>query len=59
MVAWLKRALPLRRLIRLREPDRFHLVTGADCERIDATFDAGGRIVSLTVHTRSRSLRTS
>jgi hypothetical protein len=48
---------PRPRFIRLREPEMFRLVTGADRERIEATFDAGGRIVSLIVHTRSRSLR--
>lgn len=32
------------------------LFPGADRERIDATYDEGGRIVQLIVHTRSKSL---
>ena len=42
-------AMLLRRrsCIRLREPQQFRLITGADRERIDATFDPAGRIVSL------------
>ena len=58
MVDWLKRVWGEQpRMIRLRQPARFQLVAGAETERIEATFDAGGRLLSLTVHTRSRSLR--
>ncbi len=58
MFAWVKDHLRHKRfVIRLREPERFRLFTGRDQERIDATFDAGGRIISLIVHTRSRSLQ--
>lgn len=34
------------------------LFPGSDHERIDATFDEGGRIVQLVVHTRSKSFNT-
>lgn len=60
MIAWIRNQLQGKRfIIRLREPDHFRLVTGAARESINATFDAGGRIVELIVHTRSRSLRTN
>jgi hypothetical protein len=59
MIEWVRNQLWRKRfVIRLREPAHFRLVTGASRESIEATFDAGGRIVELIVHTRSRSLRT-
>lgn len=59
MIDWVRNQLRRKRfVIRLREPAHFRLVTGANRESIEATFDAGGRIVELIVHTRSRSLRT-
>ena len=58
MASWSRNLLRRRPPIRLREPDQFRLVAGATRESIDALFDAGGRIVRLVVHTRSRSLST-
>lgn len=46
----------VRQRIRLREPQFFAIVTGATCERIDAEYDAGNRLVKLIIHTRSFSL---
>ena len=40
-------------------PERMLLFAGSDRESIDATFDAGRRIVQLIVHTRSQSLGAS
>jgi hypothetical protein len=40
-------------------PARMLLFPGSDQEAIDATFDAGGRIVQLIVHTKSKSLDRS
>jgi len=50
---WIRRN---RAVIRLREPQSMTLFTGADREAIDAVYDAGQRLVHLTVHTRQRSL---
>ncbi len=43
-------------MVRLRMPDSMILFAGSDGERINATFDEGGRILQLIVHTRSQSL---
>lgn len=45
-----------RSKIRLREPQALTIVTGADREAIDATYDTGNRLMHLIVHTRQRSL---
>ena len=57
MIAWAKGIIRKRRPIRLRQPQSFALFTGCDRESIDATFDPGGRIIQLIVHTRLKSLR--
>jgi hypothetical protein len=57
MIAWARDLLRRRQPIRLRLPQSFALVTGSDRESIDATFDPGGRIIHLIVHTRLKSLR--
>jgi hypothetical protein len=56
VIAW-NRVFRRRQLIRLRPPQSMTLVTGSDRESISAVYDAGGRLVHLTVHTRLRSLR--
>ena len=58
MIAWARDFLPRRRppVVRLRMPDRMILFSGCDRESIDATYDEGGRMIQLIVHTRSRSL---
>ena len=48
-----------RQIIRLRMPASMKLFAGSNHERIDATFDEGGRIVQLIVHTKSRSIAQS
>ena len=45
-----------RRVIRLRMPSSMLLFPGSDHEAIDATFDEGGRIIQLIVHTKSKNL---
>jgi hypothetical protein len=57
VIAWVKDLLRRRQPIRLRLPQSFALITGSNRESIDATFDDGGRIVHLIVHTRLKSLR--
>ncbi len=57
MIAWARDFLKRKQLIRLRLPQSFALVTDSDRESIDATFDQGGRIIHLIVHTRLKSLR--
>lgn len=59
MIAWAIDLVKRRRPIRIRQPQNFVLFTDADREKIDATFDEGGRIVTLIVHTRLKSLRRS
>jgi len=60
VIAWAKNLLPRRSpVIRLRMPSAMRLYPGSDHESIDATFDEGGRIVQLVVHTRSKSLNTA
>lgn len=57
VIAWAKDFLPRRRpVIRLRMPGSMLLFPGSTKESIDATFDEGGRIVQLIVHTRSKNL---
>lgn len=59
VIAWAKDFLPKRRpVIRLRMPGAMLLFRGSDRESIEATFDEGGRIVQMIVHTRSKSLNT-
>lgn len=57
MIAWPSLFRKRRRAIRLRQPQSFALITGANREAIDATFDVAGRIIHLVVHTRTVSLR--
>lgn len=45
-------------MVRLRMPDSMVLFPGSDHESIDATFDEGGRILQLIVHTKSKALNT-
>jgi hypothetical protein len=58
MIAWARDFLHRRKhIIRLRMPQSMTLITGSNRESISATYDEGGRLVHLTVHTRLRSLR--
>ena len=47
-----------KKTIRVRMPQNFLLVTSSNKESIDATFDEAGRLVTLIVHTRVKSLRS-
>lgn len=59
MIAWAAEFLrPRKRMIRIREPQSFILHTNAPCEKIDAVFDPAGRIITLIVYTRTKSLRS-
>lgn len=57
MIAWALQILRRRPPIRLRQPQNLIIYTGANREAIDALFDEGGRLITLIVHTRIRSLR--
>lgn len=60
MITWAKNLLPRRLpVIRLRMPATMRIFPGSDHEAINATFDEGGRIVQLIVHTKNKSLGTS
>lgn len=57
MIAWADHLLQkARRRIKLREPELMTIITGSAQEKIDATYDAGNRLVHLIVHTRHGSL---
>lgn len=56
VIAWALQYLRRRPPLRLRQPQNLVIYTGCAREAIDATFDEAGRIITLIVHTRLRSL---